>query len=252
MVLKTIQDLAKFNSTNIDQVIKDFYRNKIWVEHTYLGEKYSGHKRLIDWGRDFVERTVIPTLEKYNEVRKAKKSGESSIYFWIHKDAPETVKEALRLLTYTGIIRKIDTGIRATRSELGTRYEVKFGCVLSLFSNPSAEAKDFYDSLSIKKYVEFGKSHPAYGSILELSNAIDNDDDFKSSVIQMMTKPIRVLSMLTQWQIGKLEESGIHTIEELYSKSEADLFQNIYMVGPARARIIKNAVSAELLEYLSG
>lgn len=252
MILKTLQDLAKFNSTNVDQVIKDFYRNKIWAEHTYLGEKYNGHKGLIDWGRDFVERTVIPTLQNYNEIRKSKRSGESSIYFWIHKDAPETVKEALRLLTYTGVIRKIDAGIRATRAELGARYEVKFGCVLSLFGNPHAESKELYDALSIKKYVEFGRSHPAYGGILELTSAIDNDQNFRESVKAMLIKPIRVLSLLTTWQIDRLEESGITTVEDLYSKSEADLFGKIYGVGPARARIIKNAVAAELLEYLSG
>jgi hypothetical protein len=252
MILKTIQDLSKLNSTNVDQVIKDFYRNKIWAEHTYLGEKYKGHKALIDWGRDFLERTVIPTLERYNEVRKVKRSGESSIYFWIHKDAPETVKEALRLLTYTGVIRRLDTAIRATRSELGTRYEVKFGCILSLTSNPTAESRDFYESLSVKKYVEFGKSHQAYGSILELASAIDNDTNFKASVRSMLKKPIRVLSLLTAWQMGKLEESGIVSIEDLYNKTEADLFGTIYGVGPARARQIKNAVAAELLEYLSG
>jgi hypothetical protein len=252
MILKTLQDLSKFNTTNVDQVIKDFYRNKIWAEHTYLGEKYNGHKSLIDWGRDFIEKIVIPGLQNYNELRKAKRSSESSIYFWIHKDAPETVKEALRLLTYTGVIRKVDAGIRATRAELGTRYEVKFGCVLSLFSNPHTESKDFYEALSIKKYIEFGKSHSAYGPILELTSAIDNDQSFRKSVKAMLIKPIRVLSLLTSWQIGRLEESGIVTIEDLYSKSEEDLFGKIYGVGPARARIIKNAVAAELLEYLSG
>ena len=252
MILKTIQDLSKFNSTNVDIVIKDFYRNRIWAEHTYLGEKYNGHRGLIDWGRDFIENTVIPTLQNYNEIRKTKKSGESSIYFWIHKDAPETVKEALRLLTYTGVIRKMDVGIRASRSQLGTRYEVKFGCVLSMFNNPNVESKDLYEGLSVNKYVEFGKSHSAYGGILELTNAIDDDISFRASVKVMLQKSIRVLSLLTAWQMERLEASGIKTIDDLYSKTESDLFEKIDGVGPARARIIKNAVSAELLEYLSG
>jgi len=252
MILKTIQDAGKINSTNVDQVVKDFYRTKIWAEHTFLGEKYSGHKGLIDWGRDFLERTVIPTLQVYNETRKSKGSSESSIYFWIHKDAPETVKEALRLLTYTGVIRKTDANIRATRAELGTRYEVKFGCVLSLFANPNSESRDFYQALSVKKYVEFGKSHPAYSGILELASAIDNDENFRLSVKEMLKKPISVLSMLTSWQIARLQESGVLTVDDLYNKTEADLIGEIYGVGPVRARIIKNAVSAELLEYLSG
>ncbi len=68
----------------------------------------------------------------------------------------------------------------------------------------------------------------------------------------MLTKSIRELSLLTTWQIDKLEDHKILTIEDLYNKTESDLFESIDGVGPARARIIKNAVSAELLEYLSG
>jgi hypothetical protein len=252
MILKTIQDMAKFNSSSADQVIKDFYRGMIWSEHTALGEKYKGHKSLIDWGRDFLERTVIPALQLINETRKSKDSGESSIYFWIHKDAPETVKEALRLLTYTGVIRKMDSSIRATRSELGARYELKYGCVLSLLANPHSESKELYQSLSVRRYVEFGKSNSAYSLISDLQSVIEDDARFKSSVLDMMQRPISVLSMLTVWQIETLQQSKISTVEDLYNKTEAELIQEIYRVGPARARTIKNAVSAELLEYLSG
>lgn len=252
MILKTIQDLPKFNSSNVDQMLKDFYRTKIWSEHTSLGEKYKGHKSLIDWGRDFLERTVIPTLQSYNDLRKQKRSDESSIYFWIHKDAPETVKEALRLLTYTGIIRKKDASIRASRSELGARYEVKYGCLLSLFANPHSESKEFYQTLSVKKYIELGKSNPAYSSISELTSAIEDDGKFVTSVQEMMARPISVLSLLSQWQIKKLQQAKIYSVEDLYRKTEADLIEHIYGVGPARARLIKNAVAAELLEYLSG
>ncbi|MFZ6799035.1 hypothetical protein [Undibacterium sp. Di24W] len=254
MILKTVQDLLsqKFNTTSVEQVIKEFYRNKIWSEHTYLGDKYQGHKTLIDWGREFLEKTVIPNIQLLNERRQAKGASESSIYFWIHKDAPETVKEALRLLTYTGIIRKTDSGVRATRAELGTRYEVKYGCIISLYANPNKESKEFYKSLSLNKYPEFGKSHSSYSPILELVNTIENDVEFRRSVKEMMKRPIEVLAILSQWKIGQLKSANIHTIEDLYDRTESDLIEQIYGVGPAKARIIKNAVSAELLEYLSG
>ncbi|QWF69608.1 hypothetical protein KEF85_09460 [Methylomonas paludis] len=68
----------------------------------------------------------------------------------------------------------------------------------------------------------------------------------------MLEKPIDVLSLLTEWQKGKLKNAGIYTIEDLHSKSEENLIESIYNVGPVRARIIKNAATAELLEYLSG
>ncbi len=252
MILKTVQDISRFNTTNVDQVLKDFYRNKIWSEHTSLGEKYSGHKTLVDWGRDFLEKTVIPNLQNYNETRKTKGISESSIYFWIHKDAPETVKEALRLLTYTGIIRKTDDSIRATRRELGARFEVKFGCALSLYSNPHNESKDFYHALSRNKYIEYGKSHPTYKSIVELTSAIEDDVSFRKSIQVMLKKPVNVLSLLTPWQIEKLQQAGIKTVDDLYEKTESELIEEIYGVGKVRARVIKNAVTAELLEYLSG
>ncbi|ELI6434438.1 hypothetical protein RRM65_004269, partial [Aeromonas salmonicida subsp. salmonicida] len=39
MLLRTIQDLPKFSTANINSIIKSFYRSQIWSEHTDLGEK---------------------------------------------------------------------------------------------------------------------------------------------------------------------------------------------------------------------
>ena len=72
MLLRTLQELPRFNSTSVDEIIKSFYRDQIWAEHTELGEKYKGHKSLIDWGRDFIEKTAIPAIENYNLIRKEK------------------------------------------------------------------------------------------------------------------------------------------------------------------------------------
>jgi len=252
ILLKTVQDLERVNVSSVNNLIKEFYRGRIWAEHTELGEKYKGHQQIIDWGRDFLEKTVIPTIEKYNSVRVEKGIDESSIYFWIHKDSPEPVKEALRLLTYTGIITKLDSSIRATRSELGARYEVKYGCIISLESSPHAESKRFYESLSLKKHPEFGKQHGAYSGISTFSLLKDDNEQYKASLQSMLEKPIDVLSLLTEWQKGKLKQAGIISIEDLHSKTEDNLIESIYNVGPVRARIMKNAATAELLEYLSG
>ena len=252
VLLKTIQDLEKVNTSFVNKLLKTFYRGQIWAEHTELGEKYKGHKNLIDWGRDFLENTVIPTIVDYNLSRRKKGIDESSIYFWIHKDSPESVKEALRLLTYTGILRKIDSSVRATRAELGARYEVKYGCIISLESNPHSESTNFFKSLSIKKFPEFGKNHSAYGTIEDVSIAYGSDKQYQTSLNFMLRKSIDVLSLLTDWQRLKLKEAGINTIEELHTNSEESLIENIYNVGPVRARLMKNAATAELLEYLSG
>lgn len=252
-LLNTLRDIQTFNSKNLEQTIKDFYRTKIWSEHTDLGDKYFGHKVLIDWGRDFLEKNVIPAIVKYNETRITNNKNESTIYFWIHKDSPETVKESLRLLTYTGIIRKVDSGIRATKAELGDRYEVKYGCILSLDAKPLNISKDFFNNLTITKFPEFGKNSPAYSSIVDLVEVIKDDEaTFQRSISYILLKPISVLQLLTNWQKSKLSEVGINTISDLHNKTEAELIEQIYNVGPYRARIMKSAVDAELLEYISG
>jgi len=252
MLLRTIQELQKFNSSSVNEIIKSFYRDQIWAEHTELGDKYKGHKPLIDWGRDFLEKTAIPSIENYNLNRREKGIEESTIYFWVHKDCPETVKESLRLLSYTGVLRKLDSSYRATRAELGARYEVKYGCILALFSSPSGESKDFYKTISVKKFPEFGKSHSAFSNIKDLKGAIEDEETFKISLEHMLKQPISVLQLLTHWQKGKLNEAGINTIEQLHQNTEEALIAKIYNVGPVRARLMKNAATAELLEYLSG
>ncbi|WP_230402982.1 hypothetical protein [Plesiomonas shigelloides] len=251
MLLRTIQDLKKFNSSSVNNVIKSFYRHQIWAEHTDLGDKYKGHRAVIDWGRDFLENYVIPRIENYNNTRKTKGADESTIYFWIHKDAPESVKESLRLLTYTGIIRKVDGSVRATRAELGTRYEVKYGCILSLAGNPQLDSIEFYKNLSIKKFPEFGKNHTAYAGC---ENLLRNDDEkqYEESLISLLQKSIDVLVALTPWQKQRLKDADINTIGDLHKNSENSLIEKIYGVGPSRARIMKNAATAELLEYISG
>lgn len=251
MLLRTIQDAIKFNTSSINAIIKSFYRGQIWSEHTDLGEKYKGHRDVIDWGRDFLENSVIPRVEEYNKQRKEKGINESTIYFWIHKDSPQAVKEALRLLTYTGIIRKIDSSVRATRAELGTRYEIKYGCMLALDSNPQMESLEFYKNLSIKKFPEFGKNHTAYQGSEKLLK--DNDEEqYEESLKSLLKKSIDVLVALTPWQKERLVSAGINTIEDLHKNSEESLIEKIYGVGPARARTMKNAATAELLEYISG
>jgi hypothetical protein len=252
ILLKTIMDLKKFNTSAVNDLIKIYYGQRVWSEHTELGEKYRGHKLLIDWGRDFIENNVIRAIENYNNIRKSRGDSESTIYFWVHKDCPETVKEALRLLSYTGIVRKVDSNIRATRSEIGSRYEVKYGCILSLSRTPTSDSKDLYNSLSIKKFPEFGRNHESYSGITNLEAIIGAENDFNRVVKHMLDKPISVLQNLSDWQKRKLIDAGIETIEQLHQNSEESLIAKIYNVGSSRARLIKNAATAELLEYLSG
>ena len=250
ILLKTIARLSRVNTNEIESTIKGFYRSDIWAEHTSLGEKYQGHKSIVDWGRTFIEKTVIPSIVAKNSHR-LDENRETSIYFWIHKDAPELVEEAMRLLEYTGIIRKIDDGIRATRAEIGTRYEVKYGCIVSLHATPLQFSPQLQSHLSVKRFTEFGANHREYKSLLSHDFSEDQDEQSVIAVNNLIAQPIDVLD-LTAWQKTKLKEAGITDIKSILEMNEDHLISSIAQVGPVRARRMKNAAMAELLEYLSG
>ena len=80
----------------------------------------------------------------------------------------------------------------------------------------------------------------------------DDELQYAESLRSLLEKPIDVLSLLTMWQKGRLKSAGIVSIEDLHNKTEEGLIESIYGVGPVRARVMKNAADAELLEYISG
>lgn len=250
ILFRTLNSRKTINSTETENVIKDFYRSRIWGEHTALGEKYSGHKVIIDWGRNFLEETVIPAVRKINN-GKEEDISHGSIFFWIHKDSPEVVKEAMRLLCYSSIVRKLDDGVRATRAAIGARYEIKYGCIVALDANPQKYSTQLRPSLSIKKFAEFGANHRAYKTIAHLGSTNEQDIQFLDAVKRQLQESITVLQ-LTDWQKQRLEEIGVTTIESLLSQTEEDLISQIKLVGEVRARRMKNAATAAFLEYLSG
>lgn len=110
LLLKTVSLAGRLRTSEVQSVLKDFYRTAIWAEHSALAERYPGHKALIDWGRIFVETNAIPDALQKNESWKAEGKPERTCYFWVHRDSPEAVVEGLRLLAYTGVITKIDSG----------------------------------------------------------------------------------------------------------------------------------------------
>ncbi|QTB22409.1 hypothetical protein J1907_22765 [Lysinibacillus sphaericus] len=93
-MLKTIISSGKLENKQVNETIRAYYRTDIWAEHSNLAEKYKGHRELIDWGRNFIENEVLPSIVKKNAERLGEDKKTSS-YFWVHRDAPQVVKEAL-------------------------------------------------------------------------------------------------------------------------------------------------------------
>jgi hypothetical protein len=249
ILLKTLTRAPKLTSTDVNQVIKDYYRTDAWSEHSILATKYRGHAALIDWGRIFVEQNVLPSLKRRNDETTRNDTG-SSAFFWIHRDSPQYVHQALQILTYTGIVTESAAGLKATRSEIGTRYMVNLGCLFSVEAIPASTAPTIWHRFDIRRMHEYGQNHAAFTSDSTILPTLENDSVNQQALNEQLAKSVRELD-LTNWQKETLVEIGLSTIRQVLQASEADL-QKAKYVGEVRSRRMRNAALAATYEYLSG
>ena len=245
-LLSSVSMSPKMDSNSVNQVFREYYREKQWSEHTKLAERFPGYKAFIDWGRDFLETKVIPELKGKNDEYLINKKGKgTTFYFWIHNNAPQEVREALRILEYSGLVYEDASGIRATRSEIGTRYMVNIGCLLANEAIPTSNGLSIIKQSDIRRMTEYGANHPSYNGI---QGCVIGDET--EALKKHLEKSVDQLD-LTDWQKQKLHEISISTIGELIAATENQLKQAKY-IADIRAREIKNAGIAAVFEYLLG
>ncbi|MEU0953705.1 hypothetical protein ABZ353_15400 [Streptomyces niveus] len=244
-LLKTLDRLSQFNRRNIQEVIKEYYREDIWAEHSALRERYPGHGALIDWGRTFMEGSVIPALYDRNRASKS----DTTSFLWVHRDAPHAVREALRLLSYSGILQEGVSGIRGTRSQIGTRYMVNLGCLCSLDADPITFGGKVRSSLSIKRWVEYGPNHAEFRPLIKFSLS-EVESEGNQALDAQLKRSIDKLD-LSDFQRSSLHSLGFGTIGDVLAADEKD-FMRAHYVGPKRSRKMRNSAVAAVLEYLSG
>lgn len=136
-------------------------------------------------------------------------------------------------------------GIRATRSEVGTRYMVNIGCLLAAESTPTTNGLSLIKKSDIRRMSEYGANQPIFSKIQGCIAGADSD-----ALKEQLGKNIDLLD-LTGWQKQKMHEISIDTIGELISAPEERLKQAKY-IADVRARTIKNAGIAAVCEYLLG
>jgi hypothetical protein len=247
-LLKSISRTPKVNSSQLNQTIREYYKVELFAEHSNLSEKYPGQTGLIDWGRQFIEGIVLPEIQnKNNNYLQGDK--QTSCFIWVHKDVPQTVKESLRLLEYTGIIQENGKGIKATNAEIGTRYLINLGCIFSQESTPSSSALPIAKNITSKRMTEFGMNNPYFKDL------IDKIPDFKENDMteilnKELAKSIDVLD-LSEWIRETLKGINIHTVNDILNTTEANL-KTAHYVGDKRARIVKSAATTSVYEYLNG
>lgn len=249
ILLKTVALAPKMNTSQINAVFREFYRSEIWAEHSSLADRYPGHRQLIDWGRTFIKNVVIDDTNQKNIVGKKDNLNTQTCYIWVNRDASETVFEALRLLSYTGIINKMDSGVIATKSALGTRYSINMGCLVANDSEPIQLIRKIRQGLSLGRFTEYGANN---ANFIELSKIISDfqEADISSILTEQLEKSVQVLD-LSFHQKTALDSLQIKSIGEALSSPESH-YRNAHYIGPVRARKIKNTVEAAALEYLSG
>ena len=248
VLLKTLQRTTRLNSQSTNTVVREYFRNDIWAEHSTLPEKYPGHRTLIDWGRRFIEDDVLPELQKKN-IAYLQADQKSTCFFWIHRDAPQPVKEALRLLAYTGIVSEHASGIKATRGFIGTRYAVNLGCLISLEATPTSTGLPVAQNLTPRRMSEYGINHSSYQSLLTAVPTFA-EPDIGEILAKQLSKSIEVLD-ITEWQKSTLQSLSLATIGQVLHATETKLRQAAY-VGEKRSRRMRNAAIAAVYEYLSG
>lgn len=248
VLLKLVARAPRMTSQQVNEVIREYFRTDVWSEHSTLAERYIGHKDIIDWGRNFIEGDVLPDL-KVKNAQYLLDDKSSSCYIWIHRDAPAVVREALRILAYTGIVSEQDAGIKASRGEIGSRYMINLGCIFSQESAPAASGFSIAKSLNKRRMTEYGANHPSFKRLLELG-PIPDGANISSILAIQLAKPISVLD-ISDWLKGQLGGLGLETIESVLTASEEKL-QEAYYVGGVRSRRMKNAAVSAVLEYLSG
>ena len=244
-LLKTISASSPLNSNNAQRVMKEFYRETIWAEHTALGERYIGHRDVLDWGREFLQEQVIPSL------RNNTRSGEADtrMFIWIHRDAPAAVKEALRLLCYSGILYEAGSSLVATRGQIGTRYMLNIGTRTAPEDNPVSATNTLRGSISIKRMVEFGANHDSYDAIAKLD--VEKMDEVRREFVKsQLDKSINNLDM-TDFARRRLVDLGFDTVGKILAATEDD-FQQAKWIGPVRSRQMMNIATAAVMEHLSG
>lgn len=255
ILLKSIYEasekLTSFKKAKVNTTIKDFYRNQMWNEYTKLGDKFAKYKEIIDWGRNFIEDKVL--TETYNKNTRSNNEEDydkQTIYFIIHKDAPELVKKAISILEYSGIVMLHTEGYKI-RGEVYNRYQINMGIVAASTSESdmSTYINKLRNGLSIKVVTEFGANSTAFKDLVSIKNNIALDDagiDLQT----LLEKPVDILDIY-EYQKSEIKKEGFCKLYDILNASENDL-QKARLIGPIRARNILNLSMHALLEYIIG
>lgn len=250
-VYEASEKLTSLKKANVNSTLKDFYRTQMWNEYTKLGEKFEAYKEIVDWGRTFIEDKVLTETQNKNaRSENEEEYDKQTIYFIVHKDAPELVKKAISILEYAGIVVLHTEGYKI-RGNIYNRYQINMGIVAASTSESDLTAyiNKLRKGLSIKVVTEYGANSAAFKELEQIKNSI-NFDDGGIDLQTLLSKPIDILDIY-EYQKTEIKKEGFCKLIDILNASEADL-QKAYLIGPVRARNIYNLAMNAVLEYIIG
>jgi len=126
---------------------------------------------------------------------------------------------------------------------------VNLGCQFALDAEPVTFGSQMRPLLSVRRMTEYGANHPSYRP-LDSFSVSDIESNGNAALDARLKAPSRLLD-ITPFQHEKLAELSLDTIGEVLASDEP-VFRRAYYVGRIRARQMRNAAVAAVLEYLSG
>jgi hypothetical protein len=243
--LTMLSAAGTLKQTRCEQVLKKYYGEDIWQKHNDLADRYPGHQSMIAWGSTFMHDHVFPALRGRHH-RDDLPGGLRDI--WIHRDAPQAAQEAMQFLCYSGVLQQAPGPPLKRHNALGTRYVVNLGCQFVLAKEIIKYAEDVRSDLSGRKVVEFGREHEAYRSLPAISETTAQPGN---TVLDARLRTPSSELVLTKFQRTVINSLKLDTVGDVLRADEST-FKKAKGVGDIRARRMRNAVQAAVMEYLSG
>ncbi|WP_395547104.1 MULTISPECIES: hypothetical protein [unclassified Lacrimispora] len=254
-LLKSLNSILDGENTlkagRVNEIIKDFYRATIWAEHTKLEERYKGHKNLINWSRSFIESVVSRDIEKINEEAEKQDEKKATICFAISRNAPEPIKQSIKILEYSGIAT-LDVEATKFRSKIYDRYQLNYGVVLlaGASSNLANKSKILIKKVSLAKFPNYSENSTVFSGWENLISNKYFDKNSGETLRSILSKNIDILDISPKLLL-RLKNNNINIIQDIFDKEEKEL-ESIEYIGPVRSRKIYNLVLSAVLEYISG
>ncbi len=241
--LTTLSAALPLSRPSCERVLKKYYREDIWQKHNDLADRYPGHQPIIDWGAAFMHDHVFPSLQREHYRDQIGRLRD----VWIHRDAPQSVQEAMQFLCYSGVLQEAARAVKR-HGAVGTRYVVNLGCQFVQARDILKYAEEARSDLGARDVIEFGRDHDAYRSLQLIP-------DYKSSqgnvVLDARLRAPSSDLVLSRFQRSVIDSLKLKTVGDVLQADEST-FKKAKGVANVRARQIHNAAQAAVMEYLSG